>query len=79
MLESISSNPGAIGYLPRAWLSGTKVNPIELETDASTALQLPVLVQAAHEPQGELRTFIACLQTGNGHTIIMQHYQPAKP
>ncbi len=79
MLESISSNSEAIGYLPRAWLSGNKVNLIKLETDATTSLRLPVLILAAHEPQGALRTFVACLQTGNGHTIIMQHYQLAKP
>ena len=79
MLESISSNPEAIGYLPRAWLSGNKVYPIKLDTNVSTALRLPVLVLADQEPQGALRTFVACLQTGKGHTIIMQHYQPVKP
>lgn len=78
MLDSISSNPVAIGYLPRAWVDNN-VTSIKLETDVSTALRLPVLVLASQEPQGILRTFVACLQTGKGHTIIMQHYQPANP
>ncbi len=79
MLEAITSNPQAVGYLPRAWLEGDKVHAIKLEAEASVALRLPVLALAAGEPQGALRTFVACLQTGRGHTIIMQSYQAVKP
>jgi hypothetical protein len=79
MLEALSANPQAVGYLPRAWLTESKVYAVNLAEDTKTALHLPVLALAPQEPQGVLRNFLACLQTGKGHTVIMQRYQPAKP
>jgi hypothetical protein len=79
MLESISSNPQAVGYLPRAWIKNDEVHALKLDADISASLHLPVLALAFHAPQGALRTFLACLQTGHGHTTIMQHYQAGKP
>jgi hypothetical protein len=79
MLEALSSTPGSIGYLPSAWLEVEKVKVISLDDGISAALQAPVLALSAAEPQGALRTFIGCLQTGKGHTVIMQRYQTAAP
>ncbi len=79
MLEALSSNPDAVGYLPRAWLTDNKVYAVDLDADVKAALHLPVLALASHEPQGVLRNFVACLQTGKGHSEIMKRYQPAKP
>jgi hypothetical protein len=79
IVEALSSNPEAIGYLPRAWLSSDKIHPVELEEDVTSAMRLPVLALASHEPVGALRTLVACLQTGRGHNEILQKYQPAKP
>ena len=79
MLEAVSANPQAVGYMPHAWLSQKKVYAVDLDADTKTAFHFPVLAVAAHEPQGALRTLVACLQTGKGHTFIMQHYQPANP
>jgi ABC-type phosphate transport system substrate-binding protein len=85
MLEAISTNPQAVGYLPRAWLKGDQVHEINVDADVAAALDLPILALADHEPIGALRTFVACLQTGKGQTSILAHYrswdssQPAKP
>ena len=79
MLEAVSANPQAVGYLPHAWLSQNKVTAVDIDEEIKTAFHFPVLAVASHEPQGALRAFVACLQTGKGHTLIMQHYQPANP
>jgi hypothetical protein len=79
MLEALSASPQAVGYLPHAWLTDNNVYAVNLAPETKAALHLPVLALAPQEPQGALRTFIACLQTGKGHTVIMQRYQPAKP
>ena len=70
MLEAISGSPQAVGYLPRAWLKGEQVHAVKLDADLTAALHLPILALADHEPAGALRTFVACLQTGQGQTGI---------
>jgi hypothetical protein len=79
IVEALSSNPEAVGYLPRAWLSSDKIHPVELEEDVTIAMRLPVLALAPREPAAALRTFVACLQTGKGHNEILQKYQSVKP
>jgi len=61
MLEAITKNPVAIGYLPKSWLDGG-VNEITLEDDLQAAFEQPILVLTDTEPQGPLRAFLACLQ-----------------
>lgn len=79
MIASIEANRGAIGYLPAAWLSGEKVNAIKLDPESEPALLLPVVAISQYEPQGALRTFAACLQSGQGHAEIIKHYQAYTP
>ena len=76
MLAAISSSPQAVGYLPRAWLNDQQVRAVKVDADVAAALHLPLLALADHEPQGALRTFVACLQTGRGQTSILAHYRP---
>ena len=61
MLEAITKNPMAIGYLPKSWLDG-KVHEISLEEDLQAAFKQPILVLTGTEPQSPLRVFLACLQ-----------------
>jgi hypothetical protein len=57
MLQAISGDPNAIGYLPHHWLD-ERVTPIPLETD----LQQPILALTQEESQGLTRQLLACLQ-----------------
>jgi hypothetical protein len=67
MLEVVSGDPDAIGYLPKAWSTG-EVAPISL------GIKMPVLVVADEEPQGPARELVACLQGDLGQEIIKPYY-----
>jgi hypothetical protein len=73
MLEGISSDPAAIGYLPKAWLT-TEVRTLQLDERTSSSLHHPVLALASAEPQGLVRTFLICLQSGEGQAEIKAIY-----
>ena len=62
MLEAVSADPGAIGYLPASWVEASDLKVISVETGLSTALRQPVLLLTAEEPQGLLRAWVSCLQ-----------------
>jgi hypothetical protein len=61
MIEAITMEPTAIGYLPRSWLSGDH-QTLSIERDLQTALTHPVLALTHTEPEGNLHTYLACLQ-----------------
>jgi ABC-type phosphate transport system substrate-binding protein len=69
MLEAVSSDPTAIGYLPATWLND-EVRPLVLdlglESALSQKLRLPILALAKVEPQGVSRTLLGCLQSPAG-------------
>ena len=67
MLEEISADPGAVGYLPRAWLT-TDVRSI------STNVRHPVLAISSKEPQGATRTLLFCLQSEAIQQILGTRY-----
>ena len=69
MLEAISRDPLAVGYIPKAW-STDEVSTIVL------GIQLPVLVVADEVPQGAARELVACLQGELGQEIILPFYSP---
>ena len=69
MLEAISRDPLAVGYIPKAWSTG-EVSTILL------GIQLPVLVVAGEVPQGAARELVACLQGELGQEIILPFYSP---
>ncbi|MDD5370099.1 MAG: hypothetical protein PHQ40_13520 [Anaerolineaceae bacterium] len=60
MLEAVSQNPGAIGFVPRRWVNGS-VNAVKV-AGVEGILAEPVLVMANTEPQGAVRRLVACMQ-----------------
>ncbi len=73
MLSNVASNPGAIGYIPGAWLTD-RVRSLELNEPLAKALRQPVLAQLSKEPTGTSRNFLSCLQNGPGQKLIQEHY-----
>jgi hypothetical protein len=69
MLEAITRDPLAVGYIPKAWSTG-EVSTILL------GIQLPVLVVADEQPQGAARELVACLQSELGQEILKPFYSP---
>jgi hypothetical protein len=61
MIEAIATDPMAIGYLPGSWLT-EEVQRISLEGDLKTAFAHPVLALTDAEPEGNLRSYLVCLQ-----------------
>jgi hypothetical protein len=59
MLEAIAADPGAIGYLPRSWVT-SQVSVVEIA--GVTPARVPLLALAPSEPQGLTRALLACLQ-----------------
>ncbi|MBW8009697.1 MAG: hypothetical protein FVQ83_00460 [Chloroflexi bacterium] len=69
MLEAVSENRGAIGYLPLAWVTeDVKV--------FSLGIRLPVLALALEQPQGPTQSLLSCLQGGTGQLAILDNYLP---
>ncbi len=56
MSDSVGSNPGSVGFLPRRWKTGN-TNPV------LTIPSVPILAVTAAPPQGPLRDLIACMQS----------------
>ncbi len=64
MLEVVSQDENAIGYLPLSFLSASgKVKVIKLEPSLEQELHQPVIAITKNEPTGQARTIITCLQT----------------
>jgi hypothetical protein len=61
MLEAISKNPAAIGFLLKSQLNGN-VHQVVLSGETSDNLRQPILSLAQAEPQGNLRQLLLCLQ-----------------
>lgn len=73
MITSVASNPAALGYLPRSWLS-SEVKPVEIVPSVTQALTHPVLALTPEKPQDEIRVLLHCLQNGIGQQIIQEIY-----
>jgi hypothetical protein len=71
MLAEVSADPGAIGYLPAAWLD-ENVRPVELQAALADELRLPLLALAVTQPQGQARNLMICLQNGTGQQILKE-------
>jgi ABC-type phosphate transport system substrate-binding protein len=64
MLEAISSNTTAIGYLPERWVQNNPgVRSVSLNQKLAEALRQPVLALSEGEPVGNVRTLLLCLQS----------------
>lgn len=67
MLEAVGKDPGAVGYLPDAWLSD-QLQSIPLD------IRLPVLVAARETPEGPAGELVACLQGPVGKLALLEFY-----
>ncbi len=68
MLEAISGNVAAIGYLPQSFLNTSesnavsKVRILQLEPALEAKLRQPVIAITQSEPEGLLRDLLVCVQ-----------------
>lgn len=62
MLQAISSDPAAIGYLPARWVDAS-VRALEIK---GMPVDVPILAVSAQEPQGSARALLVCLQEKTG-------------
>jgi hypothetical protein len=74
MLEAVSGDMHAIGYLPGAWLDET-VREVELDPQLSTRLQIPLLALAPAQPSGAAGRLLYCLQQGEGQDELLRRYE----
>ena len=75
MLEAVNQTPGAIGFLPRSWIS-QGVAAIQLGPDLQKSTRKPLLALTKKEPEAGLQALLACLQSGDGQSIFVEHYYP---
>lgn len=68
ILELVSSDSSAVGYIPKAWLNES-VHAIELD------LYLPILVLSEDEPNAQEIKLVSCLQGEVGQAFILGLYQ----
>jgi hypothetical protein len=62
MLEAVSGDPLAIGYLPQRWLPGASISIVRLNQELADSLRQPVLSLSSREPDGAARPLLFCLQ-----------------
>jgi hypothetical protein len=68
MIEAISQNQGAIGFLPKTIFDSTKsihnedLKIVSLAARLNTELHLPIVAMTQSEPKGYLRQVLVCLQ-----------------
>ncbi len=71
MMEAVSRDAGAIGYLPGSYLNSSgsvdpgELNIIQVEPALVTALNQPVIAVTKGEPVGNVRSLVVCLEAGN--------------
>jgi hypothetical protein len=61
MFEAIAADPLAVGYIPASWLD-KDIQIITIEVELQDAFTQPILALSVREPEGSLRTYLACLQ-----------------
>jgi hypothetical protein len=61
MLEAISEDPAAIGFIPRRWLN-EQVRAVVVSDMAEEARQHPILALSRAEPEGDRRAWLLCMQ-----------------
>ena len=61
VLNAVSQNPSAIGYLPAAWVKESSVQEIMITDLSISTLTCPVLAITSSQPQGDLSAWLACL------------------
>lgn len=61
MLQSVSGDAGAIGFIPRRWAT-TVVRVLPVDDVDGEMLRFPLLAMAEKAPQGGLSAWLLCLQ-----------------
>jgi hypothetical protein len=73
MVAEVKDEPGAIGFIPHAWLSA-EVAQVTIEPESQTTLNQPVLALVNSEPSAGIRDLLACLQSGVGQGLLADKY-----
>lgn len=74
MLQAISADEAAIGYLPKSWLT-EDVKGIELDEALVESLTQPVLAMTEDNPKGAALILLSCLQGVIGKEEIGKLYE----
>lgn len=75
MLAAVSADRGALGFLPRAWLTKS-VKRVILDDLNGVDFHQPVLALSEDPPAGPARRLLACLQSPTGRRIMERRYEP---
>lgn len=63
MLEAVSKDLNAVGYLPRGWLNDS-VKSLDVQGIAPETMRQPVIALSKSEPEGPEKSWLICLQQG---------------
>jgi DNA-binding transcriptional LysR family regulator len=74
MLEAISNDPNAIGFIPRAW-SDESVKVVRVDHQMMDGLHIPLLAISVKKPVGAAANLLYCLQQGAGMAEILRLYE----
>lgn len=69
MLQAVSEDTGAVGFVPAAWETNSDLHSILL------GIRMPVLVQADQAPTGQAAELLACMQGPIGQLALLDLYQ----
>jgi hypothetical protein len=61
VLDAVAANQGAVGFLPRRWLS-SQVKEITVAGIPPTNLRQPILALTKSEPKSKIKEWLLCLQ-----------------
>ena len=75
MHEAVTSDPGAIGFIPRSWMN-QDVFSTQIDVDLQNELSKPVLALANTKPQAGSLILLDCLQNGVGQAALLNHFSP---
>jgi hypothetical protein len=75
MLEAVSTDPGAIGTLPHAWVTN-EIQPVELIDTQQVNFSRPILAFSNEQPEGGSRDLLGCLQSPVGRNRLAEIYSP---
>lgn len=77
MVIAVIDDPGAIGFIPRSWLT-SEVIEIKLDSETNQALIKPLLALTKVKPRGAALILIDCLQSGAGQSALLEQFSPQK-
>jgi hypothetical protein len=78
LLEAVANDPGAIGYLPRSWIT-MEVKEVQLDGELRRKLKSPLLAYIKNEPEEPTLSLLTCLQGDVVQDFIHQRYPTTDP